>query len=652
MICLDGAIPDYIEAYVAGGVLPNIKKVMKRGSYARALSALPCDTPTNWTTIATGCWPGTHGVVSFYVHKPGERLTTVHETLNTDMCRAEFIWDVAEKAGMKPFLLTYPGAFPPTIKRGIAIRGMHGDYTFSPEQLSPPPSRRQTIDSPPLFVTGKIVEDQRNICRKLSFRTLKDSKDRGLPSSCLPIRVAQIPVCSFSSLEWGAVGWTKSIEMTAERKRQTWYLLLTARSKTGYDRVIISRDANGTEILAELRKDEWSRTFCETFIMEDGKREKGVFLFKLMELSDDGKDVKLYRSKIFKKTGWAFPRKIEKEIEQRVGTFIYGFEHGAGPIDLDLCLEHVAKQVSYYTKLTTYAAKEKGCDFLVVKVHVQDAFNHWLLNEFDRDWDLYDPRFASQAEEYYRRSYQQADRLVGNLVDALSDERTVTAVVSDHGAVPLIKRIDYRPLFVKRGLLAYKKRSGEYVVDLSRTQALMINDQVFVNLKGREMGGIVSKKDYEKVRDRIIAAFYSLTDPATSQCPVELACRKEDLEVFGVWGQQYGDVYVTVRPGYWLMGGEVAAHVPVRTDPSRAAVISKNSVRRYAAGGHFAFMPNARKGIASNMAFFMVSGPGVKRGFARQRPIRLVDVACTVCHLLDLPMPADNEGGAIVDFFE
>ena len=42
-------------------------------------------------------------------------------------------------------------------------------------------------------------------------------------------------------------------------------------------------------------------------------------------------------------------------------------------------------------------------------------------------------------------------------------------------------------------------------------------------------------------------------------------------------------------------------------------------------------------------------GVNVKKGYGRKIPIRLVDVAPTICHLMDYPYPDKTEGSPVVD---
>lgn len=74
VIGIDQAIPYLIQKFYREGLIPNIEGLIQKGVIAEAYPCPPCDTPTNWATIATGATTAVHEVTSFYVHIPGEPL--------------------------------------------------------------------------------------------------------------------------------------------------------------------------------------------------------------------------------------------------------------------------------------------------------------------------------------------------------------------------------------------------------------------------------------------------------------------------------------------------------------------------------------------------------------------------------------------------
>ncbi|MCF7837991.1 MAG: alkaline phosphatase family protein [Candidatus Marinimicrobia bacterium] len=69
LIGLDGLMPEQIERYRDD--IPELDKLLREGFFSPAIpSAVTC-TATNWPTIATGAWMGTHGCIGFNDHLPG-----------------------------------------------------------------------------------------------------------------------------------------------------------------------------------------------------------------------------------------------------------------------------------------------------------------------------------------------------------------------------------------------------------------------------------------------------------------------------------------------------------------------------------------------------------------------------------------------------
>ena len=65
---------------------------------------------------------------------------------------------------------------------------------------------------------------------------------------------------------------------------------------------------------------------------------------------------------------------------------------------------------------------------------------------------------------------------------------------------------------------------------------------------------------------------------------------------------------------------------------------------------HGCGFPSARLGRGTEEAVFVIAGPGIRRGYRKQTPVSLTDVAPTLCHFSGLPYPGQVEGRALLDF--
>jgi predicted AlkP superfamily phosphohydrolase/phosphomutase len=195
------------------------------------------------------------------------------------------------------------------------------------------------------------------------------------------------------------------------------------------------------------------------------------------------------------------------------------------------------------------------------------------------------------------------------------------------------------------------KETGYSKIDWSRTKAYIRPgfpmEYIWVNLKGRDPQGIVDPgQDYDDVVDQIISLLYGLKDPETGRCPFALALRKEDAKMLGHWGERASDILYFYKPGYTGDPGPVPLPEKMRyTEEEKKMMISSRPGR----GNHSGFLPTAKLGGCSNEAVFVISGPGVKKGYLRTEPICLVDVAPTLAYLLDIPAPAQSEGHILYD---
>ncbi|MBM4401313.1 MAG: hypothetical protein FJ045_05115, partial [Crenarchaeota archaeon] len=384
LIGLDGAMLSFIKKFSEDGKLPCFRRLMEEGSFAEALPAMPTDTPTNWTTIATGAWTGTHGITGFSAHLPGEPLDKSYPTMGTKMCKAEFLWDVAEKADKTCILLYYPISWPPTIKKGIVIDGAGpagmGEFRLSPEtQFATKTSieTRNWYGSSPISVSPSKAKDWTNLPK--SFST--------------PLEMV-VSISSGVLISWTAEGPVIVGESESVTKG-TYHAVVLDRSKKGYDRVLICREKDASKPVASLNVGEWSDWIFESF-EEPKETVKGYFKFKLAELSSNAEKLILHRTEVFKGEGWAYPKQVSEELVKNVGPFIPSIECRAR-FDSATNFEQARYQADYLVKAAEYLTKNYQWDLFITQVHIQDWLNHRWLSYMCEKSSTYDPEKAKHA---------------------------------------------------------------------------------------------------------------------------------------------------------------------------------------------------------------------------------------------------------------
>ncbi len=93
VVCIDGGDPEYIEAGIKDGIIPNIENFMKNGFYSVAQGSMPSFTCPNNMSIVTGCEPVVHGISGNYYLDRGTSkpvLMTGPDLLRTRSIMSEF----------------------------------------------------------------------------------------------------------------------------------------------------------------------------------------------------------------------------------------------------------------------------------------------------------------------------------------------------------------------------------------------------------------------------------------------------------------------------------------------------------------------------------------------------------------------------------
>ncbi|MBN1845976.1 MAG: alkaline phosphatase family protein [Sedimentisphaerales bacterium] len=161
-------------------------------------------------------------------------------------------------------------------------------------------------------------------------------------------------------------------------------------------------------------------------------------------------------------------------------------------------------------------------DFFHTHIMGTDRINHFLLEKYEQG----DPQFAPAFERYYRR----IDEAVGRLLDRLGDD-TPLLIFSDHGFCPIKQEVQLSRYLIETGwTVPATTLRHPLSIDPARSKAYcLIPGRIFVNLKGREPGGIVPLEEYQQTRLKLKEDLLQLKDPATGEPVIRKVMMREDL---------------------------------------------------------------------------------------------------------------------------
>jgi len=631
---LDGPVAPTLIKYCREGKLPALAKVIDTGVLApNAMVPLPTATPANWTSIATAAWPSTHGITDYNVHIPGDPLDRAHVAFHSGDVKAEYLWNAIAKAGKKSIVVNYVTTWPPVVEGGIQIGGSGCDINqwFYPNLVS----GSRTANTPQAGGTTanlRLDEDGLGL-GEAGPGVYAAISNGGLfcttsfqPQSRAPRRIELRPPSGWSNLPPAthileadligrfAGGW---YQMTPP----TWHMLVLDTNGSGYDRVLVCDRKDAASPLAELRVGQWSRILTQEFQTEAGPQQC-AFALKLLELSRDARDLRLYHSSICALDGWSSPESLAAEIKSERGlpnpdSGFFGFNQGW--FDTNTLLEEIEMQRQWYADACSYVLKNKPWDLFIMRYHLPDTSWHSISA-------VMNPAAAKhEAERKHHQEvelaiYQACDRLARDLFACADEDETLFAVISDHGAKPAgLPAINTNQILEHAGLLV---RDTEGKINWSQTRAVARPVVwVHINLKGRNPDGIVNPgEEYRQVQDQIIRALTDYVEPTSGRKPVLFALRKADARFLNIYGDYVGDIVYALREEFGLQHGP--------------------------------FLPTAESHGGSLRGLFALSGPGIRKGVQIDRNVWCVDLVPTICHLAGWPVPRDAQGAVIYQALE
>ncbi len=611
IIGLDAPIAPRVYKYAKQGLLPTIKRLMEEGVYAENyLVPYPTVTPENWTTIATGANIGTHGIIGFQVYLPGEDLDKARSAFNTSLCKAEYIWDAAERVGKKSIIINWPCSYPATMKAGYQLGG---------SGLAMNEWRTEKVGKERLLYRADLTDGQLFTTEDLPFAikiTLKKASDWiGVDPSTSSLE-AELKLNYTVCVKGGEDGERRSKVNSPER----WFMLVQDTRGDGYDKVLLSKSKHVGEAFAALSPGEWSDAIIDEFQMEDGP-ERGAFKCKLLDLSKDGSRVRLLVTPICSLEGYSYPESLSAEIAKvnplALPSHIIFDGFGWGWCDEKTFMELVDMEHEWFADAATYLMKKKEWTLLTMHMHSPDWMYHYAVSpeKMDPSAKAYEgPEKAKFYEKIELEVYKSIDKTIARILEAAGDN-ALTIIVSDHGAKPKINAFSPIEPLAKAGLLCLKQTPSGESIDFSKSKVIPVHGPwIYINLKGRYSHGTVDSEEYEEIQERTIKTLYDYTDPTTNKKPITLALKKEDARLLGLYGDRVGDVVYAVGDDY---------------------------------GGHHGQLPTAKYGIGSLRGLLIMAGPGLKKGYVLKRTIHATDIVPTVCHLTGLPIPKDAEGGII-----
>lgn len=682
LLGIDGMDPRFTKRLLKEGKMPNLKKLMDIGSCREDLMMLganPTITPPMWATLATGCYPMTHGIMDYNVSAENDKDITLG-AFSSRFLKAEPLFNVTAKAGKKTLVMHWPGgSFPPTIESEnlITIDGSSPGACCAwssvrdLDMLYVASTKAEKPSYMPMSVITSDVEGDEKLHFALAPTsgkgTTPEAKERlknyqkwykdfidvegYTPDGSFVVdnivyddpkglmwHVADFPTgCSISPV-YPANGWATELPEGAKEfiiitfygKVQRYGLILKNANGV-YDKVAIYKDKNATEPITILENDVFTGVFD---VVPSANGEEKVYRnMRLLKIAEDGSYVRIWASRGMScddDSVW-FPKSLFKEVTDKFGPPQPTSQMSGNDSDLILKCnnEQWVKAAQWQSNVMHYMIENKGVEVIFSHMHNIDLQSHNYMKYMkNRDTSRYD---ESEVIKYAEATYKITDDYIGSFLH-LIDEGWTIMIFSDHALICAEEEavalgdntgVCLEPLHSLGYTVLKKDAQGKEIpeIDWTKTKAIMTrSNSIYINLKGRDPYGIVDPGDKYELEEQIITDLYSYKHEKTGKRIVALALHNKDAILLGLGGPMGSDIIFVIHESY------VEDH-----GPGLSTAWGYNDT--------------------SLSPIFLAAGQGIKKNYRTNRYIREVDLAPTAAVLLGVDMPEQCEGAPAYQIF-
>ena len=584
----DGADAKLTERWMNEGKLPNLAKLRAEGTYAPLRSTIPSQTPVSWSTFATGLNPGRHGIFDFLKRD----VATYRPELGlVDETTAPFLWGTRTPVvlglgltlvlglllfGLLRLFRTRPRR---ALTAGLAVGALLGvgagvvaaKWLPVERPVATNPRQGETFWE----VLGKHGDRVRVMRLPQNFPPKAFEHGElwsGLGTPDVSLRIGK-PFYFTSELFFAPRGggdFSAEVVELVDNKGRIETEIKGARDKlfakpdeakfihlpmvldVAADHSHLTIEVAGQKVV--LKPGEWSDWVLFPFDYNPLITLHGMGKFRLLSLEPE---VRLYLSpiqfdpkKLPPLLDITTPRKFVGHLTDEFGRFktigwaIDTWSLNEGTIDEAVFLEDLkATREKEEEMLYGMLAEPDQWDVLVDYFEFTDRVQHMMFRLFDTGHPMYDPKLAEKYGGSILASYQDMDRIVGEVMKR-QPAGTHLMVVSDHGFASFRWSMNYNTWLAKNGYMTLtgedaKRQNLEALfdkgqfftnVDWTKTRAYALGlGNIYINLQGREAKGVVQPGvEYEALRQEIKAKLEAFVDDKTGLHPVAHVFTREE----------------------------------------------------------------------------------------------------------------------------
>jgi predicted AlkP superfamily phosphohydrolase/phosphomutase len=628
IVGFDGLDPEILDRMLAAGKMPNMARLIERGSYRRMRSTCPPISPVAWSSFSTGVNPGKHNIFDFlaperksYLSKlssadirPPTRMLALgkyriplSKPSYRSMRKSKPFWTILGEHEVFSSVIRVPITFPPEKFGGVLLsslcvpdlRGTQGTFSY------------YTTDAAAL---GKFTGG-----------------------------FAYGLVASNGGLSGEIVGPENMMIKGSPALKQAFKLIPDGNGAPGGQGAAAGNLAGGATLILgksryQLEQGKHSPWIRIDFSAGLGVKVSGVVRFILKSVKPH---VELYMTPINidperPAMPVSHPLYYSVYLAKLHGTFAtLGLAEDTWALNERIIDESQFIEQCYLINderermlFAELSRVKKGAVMCVFDI--TDRIQHMLWRYTDPGHPANRDKESTLHRDAFDRLYAKVDETIGRLAPYV-DDRNALVIMSDHGFKSFRRGVNLNSWLAKEGYLHLKQgtESGDWFegVDWSRTRAYALGlGGVYVNLKGRESQGIVDPADLPNLVMELKDLLDGLRDEAAGDVAIKQVY--DAREVYsGPYVADGPDLIVGYNAGYRASWDGVTGRVSTE-------VFSDNT--RAWSGDH-CIDPDCVPAVLVTSVKMATDAPAI------------IDIAPSVLKLLGVEPPAFMDGKVIFE---
>jgi len=546
----DAISPVLLGRYMEQGLLPNLSRLAREGTFSELASSIPPESPVAWSTFSVSAQAGVHGIYDFLnrdLKSYTPRIASVKPVY------PKFLWDFIPLSRPKAVSLQTGKPFwVQAAEHGIRCAVLEAPVAFPAYEMQ----------SESLLLSGLTTPDIRGTQATYQFFTT-DIYSENIEDTEFGGKVSAIQFNSKGRAEAEIIGpWNPIVRQKRKRLLQERNNLasqgasalelaeldraLDELAKENYLTVPIAfeLDPGGDKVKIEvqgqefnLAQGEWSDWAEIEFSLNFLVHFKGFTRFIPVELGDE---VKIYMGPIeIHPEEPILPISYPEDFAGRLARKIGLYKTRGWAADTAALKEHKLDEKAFMEDLDLIIDKREAMALEILEKEKPNLFfevfsspdrvQHMFWRLIDKGHPMYEEQLDERFGDAVLHVYKRMDEFVGKVRARFEDEDTLLVVCSDHGFASFRKGVNINTWLVLNGYMKLKGQddprynlkdlfgSGDFFrnVDWSATRAYALGlGLIFVNLKGREAQGIVEPgAEYEELLREIAENLKAYRDP-------------------------------------------------------------------------------------------------------------------------------------------